>query len=343
MEIIRQVTEQRGRLVLLTPNTNDVVFSQSKTVFRNAFLTSDISVPDGIPVVWLGKFLGLPISERLAGADIFDGLKQGRAGEMTIFFYGGQNGIAELACEKINDRQNALRCVGYVSPGFGSIEDLSKSEYLERVNEASPDFLVLSLGKHGKPWIVRNSAKIKKGIISHLGAVINFSAETIQRAPKTLQILGLEWLWRILQEPTLFQRYLQDAVALMGLIAVRVLPLKLQQLRSKAALRNKANLSVFYKSNEFIFQLSGSWTEVSLSPLRKALVTATEQRAAIIFDLTLVEHLDSAVVGTMVLAYGWQLRSERKFQISASSKIAEKILMLHCCGYLLKETYLMDS
>jgi len=335
IDIVRRVNEQKGRLILLTPNTNDIVQSQSNGLFRNAFLTSDVSIPDGMPVVWLGKFLGLPISERLAGADLFDILQQGRAGEMTVFFYGGEDGVAALACQKIKS-QRGLRCIGCVSPGFGSLEDLSKAEYIDRVNQASPDLLVLSLGKHGKAWIVKNASKINRGTISHLGAVINFAAERIQRAPKGLQALGLEWAWRILQEPVLFQRYFRDALALTRLIAKHVLPLKFLQLRTKVFPQENGNseLRVFCKSDEFTFQLCGTWTESSLSPLRGGLLTASERGAAIIFDLALVSYMDSAVVGAIISAYGWQLRNERRFRISASSKMATGILHLHCCDYL---------
>jgi N-acetylglucosaminyldiphosphoundecaprenol N-acetyl-beta-D-mannosaminyltransferase len=337
MQVVRQVKEQAGRLILLTPNTNDVVHAQADKAFRDAFLTSDISLPDGMPVVWLGRFLGLPIPERLAGADLFECIQQGHAGEMTVFLYGGQEGVGALACKAINDRKTALRCIGWMSPGFGTLDDLSKSEYLDRVNQASPDLLVLSLGKQGKPWILRNSRRINSRIISHLGAVINFAAGTVRRAPKTLQKLGLEWAWRVAQEPKLIQRYVLDAWALMALIAGRMIPLKIS-LKMAGRSRKSAKLQVVPGFEGFIFQLSGTWTESFLNPLRDALATASQHEAAMIFDLSLVDYIDPAVVGTLILAYGWQLRCERRFQICAASKTVKRLLRLHCCGYLFEST-----
>jgi N-acetylglucosaminyldiphosphoundecaprenol N-acetyl-beta-D-mannosaminyltransferase len=338
IDIVRRVNEHRGRLVLVTPSTDEIVLSLSDEMFRNAFLTSDVSIPDGMPVVWLGRFLGLPIRERLAGADLFDSLQQGRAGQMTAFFYGGDSGVASLACQMVNQSHGALHCVGWVSPGFGSFEDLSKPEYIDEVNRASPDLLILSLGKQGRPWIVKNASRIDRGIISHLGAVINFAAGRVRRAPKAFQRMGLEWLWRILQEPALFQRYFRDALILTRLIAQRVLPLKLEQVRYRffPPKDAKTDLRVSYRSDDIIFQLCGAWTESSLSSFRRALLTASEREAAMTFDLSLLSYMDSAVVGAIVLAYGWQLRSKRRFRISAHSKIAARILDLHCCGHLLE-------
>jgi N-acetylglucosaminyldiphosphoundecaprenol N-acetyl-beta-D-mannosaminyltransferase len=213
---------------------------------------------------------------------------------------------------------------------------MSKPEYIDQVNRASPDLLVLSLGKHGKPWVVKNASKIDRGILSHLGAVINFVAQRIERAPKGLQKLGLEWAWRIFQEPALFRRYSHDAIVLAQLIAFRVLPLKLQRLR--AGFRSQgAELRVIDKSNEFIFQLGGTWTEWSLDGLRRALLTASERKTNMAFDLSLLDHMDSAVVGLIIIAYGWQLRNKLGFRISAYSPMVARILSLHCSSYLLDQ------
>jgi len=333
---VRNAKQTNSRLVLLTPNTNDIVQSLSNTHFRNAFLTSDLSIADGMPVVWLSRFLGLPVRERLAGADIFDRLRQGLAGRMTVFFFGGDDGVADIARQKINRARGDLLCIGAVSPGFGSLQELSDSSYIEQINRADPDLLVLSLGKQGKPWILENARKIHRGVVSHLGAVVNFTAERINRAPKPLQTLGLEWLWRIWQEPVLFHRYFHDAQALSRLIYACVVPLRLEQLRySIVRPKNRTpELRVLHRDGSITLQLQGAWTADDLEPLKNALTLVCDRKSNIVFDLGAVTYLDSAAVGTIVSAYGWQLRNERHFTVSAASAPATRILRLHCCDYL---------
>ena len=86
---------------------------------------------------------------------------------------------------------------------------------------------MVSLGaEKGQSWIVRNLGRISPPIVSHLGASINFLAGTVQRAPGALQKIGLEWLWRIYQEPHLFARYAKDAAALAGLMLTAIFPLR---------------------------------------------------------------------------------------------------------------------
>ena len=103
---------------------------------------------------------------------------------------------------------------------------MSTDDHLSRLNAARPDFVVVALGaKKGHAWIDRNLARIDAPLISHLGAVVNFTARTVSRAPRALQRIGLEWLWRIFQEPALWRRYAIDAIALGRLLTTCVLPM----------------------------------------------------------------------------------------------------------------------
>ncbi len=338
LNVLRRVNRHKRHFILLTPNIHDIVQSKVDRAYRDAFAISDMSIADGAPVVWLARFLGLPVFERVAGSDLFDALQEGGAGEMTVFFYGGDSVVAAAACQSVNRSRGALRCVGWIAPGFGSLEDLARAEHIDRVNQASPDLLILSLGKHGKPWIVHHAERINRGIISHLGAVINFAAGTVQRAPTLLRQMGMEWAWRILQEPALSWRYVNDALMLAHLITRYVLPLKLEQLRAAFVSRRSdtAELEVTRQPDEFIFRLHGVWTGASLDALRRQLKDAGKSQAGMTFDLSSITYLDSAVVGTILVAYGWQLRTRRPFRIAGLSKVGARILDLHCCQYLLQ-------
>ena len=169
-----------------------------------------MSVADGKPIVWLARLLNIPIPERVAGSDLIEELIKNRTEHkiLKVFFFGGEDGIAEAACEKLNSYNTGLKCVGSFNPGFGSIADMSSSEIIDQINQSNADFIIVSLGaKKGQAWIEKNRKNLNAPIISHLGAVVNFIAGTVSRSPKILQKSGLEWLWRIKEEPMLWKRY----------------------------------------------------------------------------------------------------------------------------------------
>lgn len=115
-----------------------------------------------------------------------------------------------------------------IDPGVMTAAKMDDPATLERINATGADFLLVALGaQKGRAWLMDNRQKLTVPIASHLGATLNFLAGTIRRAPVGLRRLGLEWLWRIGQEPYLATRYLFDGVRLLGLLISRVAPLGL--------------------------------------------------------------------------------------------------------------------
>ena len=128
-----------------------------------------------------------------------------------------------------NGSPSGLRCVGAINPEFGPIEKLGDQTLIHQLNSSQADFLVVALGsKKGQAWLHRNNTQLKIPVRAHLGAVVNFQAGTVRRAPDGWQRMGLEWLWRIKEEPYLWRRYAHDAGALFVLIVRNVFPLALR-------------------------------------------------------------------------------------------------------------------
>lgn len=225
--IVRNAAAERKQCFLSTPNLNFLIACQGDAAFRDSVIHSDLNVADGMPLVWMARLLGIPIRERVAGSGLFEALRRPDkpAAPMSVYFFGGPDGVAEKACGILNVQPAGLRCAGFACPGFGSVEDMSSEEVIARINASGADFLVVALGaRKGQAWIEHNRGRIAAPVISHLGAVVNFVAGTVSRAPAWMQRTGLEWLWRIKEEPALWKRYWLDGVALLGLLLMRVLP-----------------------------------------------------------------------------------------------------------------------
>lgn len=231
-DAVRQVLEAvrtRRRLFLSTPNLNFLVAAQRDPAFRASVLDSDLSLADGMPLVWMSRLLGTPLPERVAGSSLFERLRDeprpAGVDPIRVYFFGGPPGAAEAAARRLNGQGGGMVCVGFESPGFGTVEDMSGEEVIARINAAGADFLVVALGaEKGQAWIQRNRSRLQAPVLSHLGAVVNFAAGTVSRAPVWMQRAGLEWVWRVKEEPRLWRRYAGDARALASLLLRRVLP-----------------------------------------------------------------------------------------------------------------------
>lgn len=226
---ILDALSNRSPLFLSTPNLNFLISSLNDLKFKSSVIHSDMSVVDGMPLVWISRLLGFPIVERVAGSSLFEFLqrKEGvnKKNSISVYFFGGPPGVAALAAEKINQLAGNMRCVGYCCPGFGSVEEMSTAATIDEINASGADFLVVALGaKKGQAWIEHNRARLDVPVLSHLGAVVNFVAGTVNRAPLFWQKNGLEWLWRIKEEPALIKRYWQDGLGMLRLLVGRIVP-----------------------------------------------------------------------------------------------------------------------
>lgn len=228
--LIRKAAVSSGPLLISTVNVNFLVISQSDEEFRESLLRSDLCAADGMPIVWIAWLLGVPIKERIAGSDIFEALKFNAKSvqRLSVFLFGGIGGSAAAACARLNGAPSGVICAGSYEPGFGTVEEMSTEEIIGSINSSSANFLAAALGaKKGQAWLLRNHNRLRIPVRVHLGATINFQAGTLKRAPRWMHKWGLEWLWRIKEEPQLWRRYWGDGIALLHLLLAQVLPLVL--------------------------------------------------------------------------------------------------------------------
>lgn len=318
--LLRGVTHGE-RCFLSTPNLNFLIACRKDSDFRNSVLKSDLSVADGMPLVWLSRLLGVPIPERVAGSDLFEHIANS-CNELRVFFFGGTEGVAEMACQKLNSMPVPACCVGFESPGFGSIAELSSAATIAKINASGANFVVVALGaKKGQEWIEANRYSLDAPLISHLGAVVNFAAGTVIRAPRIFRRLGLEWLWRIKEEPTLWRRYLSDGIAAIKLILTRVLPLlwlRFSANRSEVD-GDLAKVETRYDYDKLIIRLEGAWTAKNLGPLRGCFADKMPSQGDIDLEMHNVTYLDSAALGLLMLLYGHQKSQGYRMQIVSAS------------------------
>ncbi len=334
---LRAAITKRSPCFLSTPNLNFLIAAQSDIEFRNSVINSDLSIADGMPLVWIARLLGIPIRERVAGSALFDVLRNNSGKPISIFFFGGPDGAAEAACRKLNLEERGLACVGFESPGFGSIEDMSNGSIIQRINASNADFLVVSLGaKKGQAWIERNKSRITVPVYSHLGAVVNFVAGTVKRAPIWMQNTGLEWLWRIKEDPALWRRYYRDGLALIKLMVGRVFPYVWFLLRHKPD-ENQLMTAVIETAEDkenYVIRLGGAWTLQNLLPLRDCFSKAAQAERFVRLEMRGITYVDSAFVGLVMLLHGHQMKYGRQLQLVLLPEHVRRIIKYCGAEYL---------
>jgi N-acetylglucosaminyldiphosphoundecaprenol N-acetyl-beta-D-mannosaminyltransferase len=196
--------------------------------FREAINGADLVVPDGVPVLWAARLLGEPLLERVTGVDI---VEQGAALAAThgygIFLLGAEEGVAAEAATALSRRFPGLRVAGTYSPPFGPFSPEEDARMVEMVRAAGPDMLFVAFGAPRQDtWIRRHLDELNVPVCVGIGGTFNFLTGRVPRAPRWMQGAGLEWAYRLRQEPRrLWRRYLLgDLPLFLRILGARMLP-----------------------------------------------------------------------------------------------------------------------
>ena len=148
VERIETAVRLQAPFLIATPNVNFLVMSAFDEAFRETLVFSDLCVPDGMPLVWLSRLVGIPVKKRVAGSDILEMVQRGRSADrpLNVFLFGGAEGAAEKASQAINRRGDAVRCVGFANPGFVQVENMSDDDTIGAINASRADFLYIHMG-----------------------------------------------------------------------------------------------------------------------------------------------------------------------------------------------------
>ena len=336
---VRVAVARREPCFLSTPNVNWVVACRSDAPFRESVLASHLVVADGMPLVWVARLLGIPIRERVAGSGLFEALRRDRAAPLAVYFFGGQEGVAQAACKQLAVEAGGLKCAGFHFPGLGTVEEMSTPEVVATINASGADFVVVSLGaRKGQAWIERNRRRLTPPVIGHLGAVVDFVGGARGRAPERVQRLGLEWLWRIKEQPDLWRRYAVDGLALLRLLVSRVIPglWWARRHRPVPADIDAARIELGDESGGICLRLHGAWVERNVDRLREAFVQAARGAKDVTLAMEGVTCVDAAFLGLVLLLRGCKAGQGRRLVLASVREPVRRTITFCCAEFLLE-------
>ncbi len=201
---------------VVTPNVDHAVMLQDHPGLRSAYDHAGLVLADGFPVVLASRLLGKKLPERVAGSDLVPAVFAAADPKRPLrtFLLGAGPGVAVRAAEKIRTQWNGVEIVDTYSPPFGFEKDeREQAHILGLIKAANPDLLVVGLGAPKQElWVSQQRGNLACSVALCVGATIDFLAGEKSRAPRWIQHLCLEWLYRLAGEPKrLFARYAKDA------------------------------------------------------------------------------------------------------------------------------------
>ena len=219
VEHAMRLMSERSGAYAVTPNPEIVMLCEENRELRAAVSAADLVLPDGVGVVYASRILGRPIKQKLPGIDFASELMRRCAAEgRSLFLYGAKPGVADKAAQKLTETYPGLEIVG-CHDGYDSDEDAITA----RIREVSPELLFVCLGSPKQEiWMARHGAELGVGLMVGLGGSLDVFSGEVKRAPKAWQNLGLEWLYRLISEPSRAKRMVRLPMFLVKAVGIRL-------------------------------------------------------------------------------------------------------------------------
>jgi N-acetylglucosaminyldiphosphoundecaprenol N-acetyl-beta-D-mannosaminyltransferase len=190
-----------------------VMESQRDEALRQIHNRSTLTTPDGVPMVWAGRWAHAPNMGRVYGPDLMLAVLERAAAEgWTSFFYGGGDGVADELASQMRSRFPGLEVVGTHTPPFRPLTPEEDAAVIEQIRRRRPDLIWVGLSTPKQErWMADHVGRLDKGLMCGVGAAFDINAGLLAQAPQWMQRSGLEWLFRLLVEPRrLWKRYLSN-------------------------------------------------------------------------------------------------------------------------------------
>ncbi len=197
---------------VVTPNVDHVVLAERSPALSSAYAGASLSLADGVPLVWLSRLLRPSLPEKVSGSDLAVPLLRRAAREgWRVYFLGGEPGVGRAAAARLTKDIPNLEIVGIDAPGLGFDQDPTRERVsFELMREAKADLVLMALGCPKQEILMQRwHTALAAGVMLGVGATLNFLAGRVRRAPPWVSRWGMEWLFRLMQDPRrMARRYL---------------------------------------------------------------------------------------------------------------------------------------
>jgi N-acetylglucosaminyldiphosphoundecaprenol N-acetyl-beta-D-mannosaminyltransferase len=223
--VLLQMQNHGKKLFIITPNPEILMYAQAHPDYQDKLNTAEVALPDGVGLLWASKILGKSLKSRITGVDFIEKLcQESREKPLSIGFLGGRGGVAEKAAHRLVKKYPWLRVTflgeEWGEEGFkqaevfrmkymvyGKEKNIQHTTY--NIQNTDIDILFVAFGfPKQEEWIYKNLQHLPVKAAMGVGGAFDYLSGNVTRAPKLVQKVGLEWLFRLIRQPWRIKRQL---------------------------------------------------------------------------------------------------------------------------------------
>jgi N-acetylglucosaminyldiphosphoundecaprenol N-acetyl-beta-D-mannosaminyltransferase len=298
VEIIDSLIDQGGCHQIATANVDFLTKAFDDAELLDILHSCEMVVPDGMPLVWASRILGVPFKERVTGADLVPRLIELSARKKRrIFLLGATEENSRAAAARIAQEYPEAIVCGRHSPPFSQDAPMDDELILQLIAEAKPDLLLVAFGNpKQEKWIAKHRGRLNVPVCIGVGASIDFLSGRQSRAPHWMQQGGMEWMFRLVHEPRrLAVRYLNNGLFLLRYLSVQLIAHSLQP----RALQ-KPQINLVWHGNILTAGIAGGFCGSTAKELFQELQKHSYD-GPLILDFTSTEYIAPDAAGLLIL------------------------------------------
>jgi N-acetylglucosaminyldiphosphoundecaprenol N-acetyl-beta-D-mannosaminyltransferase len=308
LSIVEEDIDEGGFHQIATANVDFLVNSVNDEELRETLNRCDIVLADGMPLVWASHFLGTRLKERVAGADLVPQLARLSSQHGYRIFMLGADEESSAGAARWMQRNFPGVCIsGRYCPAFQPLEEMDHEEILIRIEESKPDILLVAFGNpKQEKWIAMHRSRLRVPVCIGVGGSFEFLSGRFRRAPAWMQRSGLEWLYRMIQEPSrLAKRYFDNGTGLL-----RYLPAQLVWMAAQSKPRTKGQITTETIGRATVLCIHGNLTGSVLAQFESDVRSAVLSGLHVVLDLSRTTYIGADALGSLIhvmnLACRWR-------------------------------------
>ncbi|MGA2349500.1 MAG: WecB/TagA/CpsF family glycosyltransferase [Terracidiphilus sp.] len=268
----------------------------------------DIVLADGMPLVWASRLLGTGLKERVAGVDLVAQLARLSAERgYGIFLLGAEEESSAGTVAWMEKTFPGARIAGRYCPKHQSLEEMDHEDILSKIKAAKPDILLVAFGNpKQEKWLAMHRNRLDVPVCIGVGGSFDFLSGRNQRAPLWMQQRGMEWIHRMLQEPSrLAKRYMSNIVGLL-----RYLPVQLVAMAMQGKRHHEAQITLKVVGPATVMRIDGDFTGALLPQFESDVRSAVLSGSHVVLDMSNTAYIGADALASLIyvmnIARSWK-------------------------------------
>jgi N-acetylglucosaminyldiphosphoundecaprenol N-acetyl-beta-D-mannosaminyltransferase len=291
-------------------------------------------LPDGAPMLWASRLFGSPLRERVTGVDLIPQLARLSAKRgYGIYLLGSTEENSLAAAKVLAQKFPGVRIVGRHCPPVAPLHEMNHEEIIRRIHAANPQIVLVGFGNPKQEiWIHRHKDRLPASVLIGIGGSLDMIAGSLRRAPRWVQRMQMEWMFRMLQEPQrLLPRYVNDALALFT-----HLPMGLAANRMQPGERRQRGSAVDVRMGVRVFKTPGKMGGRAAAVLVQEAKSAAKAGETLVVDLSATLRVEAEGIGGLLEARRLLLDEGLWIWLTAMSNPVRRVLQFSAVADLFR-------